>query len=228
MFRMLAMLAALVAGSAMPDAARAQAPYPNRPIRIVIPFGPGGFADITMRLVGQQNPGKLNYSSAGIGTLPHITFELLLRRTGIEVAHIPYRGAAPAMTDLLAGVVHKLDTYTTSNPQVVAGKLRMLGIASRERSKLMPEVPTIAEMGLPGYEGILWIALMAPAGTPAAVIDRLAAASARAARAPDVAEKLVRDGVDPIGGKPEALGAMIARELPQWRELAKAANIKLQ
>jgi len=145
------------------------------------------------------------------------------------VAHIPYRGAAPAMTDLLTGVVQlELDTYTTSNPQVVAGKLRMLGIASRERSKLMPEVPTIAEMGLPGYEGILWIALMAPAGTPAAVIDRLAAASARAARAPDVAEKLVRDGVDPIGGMPQALGAMVARELPQWRELAKAANIKLQ
>ncbi len=88
----------------------------------------------------KKNPGKLNYSSAGIGTLPHITFELLLRRTGIEVAHIPYRGAAPAMTDLLAGVVQlKLDTYATSNPHVVAGKLRMLGIASRERSKLMPE-----------------------------------------------------------------------------------------
>ena len=104
----------------------------------------------------------------------------------------------------------------------------MLGIASRERSKLMPDTPTIAEMGLPGYEGILWIALMAPAGTPAAVIDRLAAASAKAARAPDIAEKLQRDGVDPIGGTPQELGAMIARELPQWRELAKAANIKLQ
>jgi tripartite-type tricarboxylate transporter receptor subunit TctC len=177
----------------------------------------------------KKNPGKLNYSSAGIGTLPHITFELLLRRTGIEVAHIPYRGAAPAMTDLLAGVVQlKLDTYATSNAHVAAGKLRMLGIASRHRSKLMPDTPTIAEMGLPGYEGVLWIALMAPGGTPQAVIDRLAAASAKAARAPDVAEKLQRDGVDPIGGTPQELGAMIARELPQWRELAKAANIKLQ
>ena len=107
----------------------------------------------------KSNPGKLNYASAGIGTLPHVTMELLLRRTGIQVAHIPYRGAAPAMTDLLAGAVQlKLDTYTTSNPQVVAGKLRMLGIASRHRSKLMPDTPTIAEMGLPDYEGILWIA----------------------------------------------------------------------
>jgi tripartite-type tricarboxylate transporter receptor subunit TctC len=177
----------------------------------------------------RKNPGKLNYSSAGIGTLPHITFELLLRRTGIEVAHIPYRGAAPAMTDLLAGVVQlKLDTYATSNAHVTAGKLRMLGIASRARSKLMPDTPTIAEMGLPGYEGVLWIALMAPAGTPQAVIDRLAAASAKAARTPDVAEKLQRDGVDPIGGTPQELRTLIARELPQWRELAKAANIKLQ
>jgi tripartite-type tricarboxylate transporter receptor subunit TctC len=177
----------------------------------------------------KKSPGKLNYSSAGIGTLPHITFELLLRKTGIEVAHIPYRGAAPAMTDLLAGVVQlKLDTYATSNAHVSAGKLRMLGIASRQRSKLMPDTPTIAEMGLPGYEGILWIALMAPAGTPAAVIERLAAASAKAARAPDVAEKLQRDGVDPIGGTPKELGAMITRELPQWRDVAKAANIKLQ
>jgi tripartite-type tricarboxylate transporter receptor subunit TctC len=155
--------------------------------------------------------------------------ELLLRRTGIQVAHIPYRGAAPAMTDLLAGQVQlKMDTYTTSNPQVVAGKLRMLGIASRQRSKLMPGTPTIAEMGLPGYVGILWIAILAPAGTPQPIVDRLAAASAKAARSPDVIERLQRDGVEPVGGTPAELGHLIARELPQWRELAKAASIKLQ
>jgi len=177
----------------------------------------------------KANPGKLNYASAGIGTLPHVTMELLLERIGAKVTHIPYRGAAPAMTDLLSGVVQlKLDTYTTSNPQVVAGKLRMLGIASAHRSKLMPDTPTIAEMGLPGYEGILWIGIMAPAGTPKAVIDKLAAASAGAARAPDIAERLQRDGVDPIGGTPAEFAALIAKELPQWRDLAKAANIKLQ
>jgi tripartite-type tricarboxylate transporter receptor subunit TctC len=177
----------------------------------------------------KKNPGKLNYASAGIGTLPHVTMELLLRRMGIQVAHIPYRGAAPAMTDLLAGQVQlKLDTYATSHPQVVAGKLRMLGIASSHRSKLMPDTPTIAEMGLPGYEGILWIGIMAPAGTPPSVVERLAAASAKAARAGDVAERLQRDGVEPVGGTPSAFGALIARELPQWRDLAKAANIELQ
>jgi tripartite-type tricarboxylate transporter receptor subunit TctC len=177
----------------------------------------------------RHNPGKLNYSSAGIGTLPHVTFELLLRKTGIQVAHIPYRGAAPAMNDLLAGVVQlKLDTYATSSAHVKAGKLHMLGIASKERSKLMPETPTIAEMGLPGYEGILWIGMVAPAGTPKAVIERLAAANAKAARAPDVVEKFQNIGVDPVGGTTTEFAALIARELPQWRDLVKAANIKVQ
>ncbi len=112
----------------------------------------------------KKNPGKLNYSSAGNGTLPHVTMELLLRRTGIAVAHIPYRGAAPAMTDLLAGQVQlKMDTYATANQHVAQGKLRALAFASRERSALMPNVPTVAEMGLPGYEGILWIGIVAPA-----------------------------------------------------------------
>jgi tripartite-type tricarboxylate transporter receptor subunit TctC len=177
----------------------------------------------------KKNPGKLNYASAGNGTLPHVTMELLLRRTGIQVAHIPYRGAAPAMTDLLSGQVQlKLDTYATANPHVVAGKLRMLGIASRVRSKLMPETPTIAEMGLPGYEGILWIGLVAPAGTPKPVIDKLAAASARMARAPDVMQRYDSIGVDPVGGSTAEFAALITRELPQWRDLVKAANIKVQ
>jgi tripartite-type tricarboxylate transporter receptor subunit TctC len=183
-----------------------------------------GFVDFA-----KKHPGELNYASAGTGTLPHVTMELLLRRLGLKVEHIPYRGAAPAMTDLLAGVVQlKLDTYATSAPQVAAGKLRMLGIASPHRSKLMPNTPTIAEMGLPGYEGILWIAIMAPAATPKAAIERIAASSAKAARAPDLVARLQSDGVEMIGSTPLELGALIARELPQWRDLAKAANIKLQ
>ena len=177
----------------------------------------------------KQNPGKLNYASAGVGTLPHLTMELLLERLGVKVAHVPYRGAAPAMTDLLANVVQlKLDTYATSHPQVVAGRLRMLGIASSHRSNLIPDTPTIAELGLPGYEGNLWIGMMAPAGTPRAVIEKLAAASAKAAHAPQVVTRLQHDGVDPVGGTPAEFGTLIAREIPQWRDLAEAANIKLQ
>ncbi len=177
----------------------------------------------------RANPGKIDYASAGIGTLPHVSMELMLHRLGLTLAHIPYRGAAPAMTDLLSGVVQlKLDTYATSNPQVEAGRLRMLAIASGHRSKLMPQVPTIAEKGLPGYEGILWIGMMAPKGTPQAVIDKLAAASKAAANAPEVSARLDRDGVEPVGGTPAEFRDLIARELKQWRELAESANIKLQ
>ncbi|MGZ5867698.1 MAG: tripartite tricarboxylate transporter substrate binding protein [Xanthobacteraceae bacterium] len=177
----------------------------------------------------KENPTKLNYSSAGVGTLPHITMELLLQRTGTRVTHIPYKGAAPAMTDLLAGQVQlKMDTYATSNQHVAAGKLRALAFASRARSKLMPDVPTVAEMGLPGYEGILWIGLMAPAGTPQAVIDKLAAAAAKAVKAPELLERFKTEGVDAGGGTPDAFAAQIKREIPEWREVGQRANITLQ
>jgi tripartite-type tricarboxylate transporter receptor subunit TctC len=176
----------------------------------------------------RQHPGKLNYSSAGNGTLPHVTMELLLRRVGIEVAHIPYRGAAPAMTDLLAGQVQlKMDTYATASQHIAQGKLHALAFASRERSTLMPHVPTVAEMGLPGYEGILWIGVVAPRGTPQPVIEKLASAFQRAVRTVELAERLKRDGVEPVGGTPEAFGALMAREIAQWRELGRAARITL-
>jgi tripartite-type tricarboxylate transporter receptor subunit TctC len=183
-----------------------------------------GFVDYAKR-----NPGKLNYSSAGNGTLPHITMELLLRRLGIEVRHIPYRGAAPAMTDLLSGQVQlKMDTYTTGWQHVTAGKLKALAYASRTRSPLMPNVPTVIELGLPGYEGILWIGMMAPAGTPQPVLDKLAAVAMRAVRAPEVAERLRRDGVDPVGSTPANFAALIAREIAQWRDVIAAAKITVE
>ena len=176
----------------------------------------------------RKNPCRLNYASAGNGTLPHMSMELLLRRTGIEVAHIPYRGAAPAMTDLLAGQVQlKMDTYATARQLVAEGKLRALAFASRARSTLMPNVPTVAEMGLAGYEGILWIGMMAPAGTPRPIIDKLALAAQHATQARDLAERLKRDGVDPAGSTPEAFGALIIREIGEWRNLAQSSKITL-
>jgi tripartite-type tricarboxylate transporter receptor subunit TctC len=183
------------------------------------------FADFVQ--YARANPGKLNYSSAGIGTLPHITMELLLKSLKISVAHVPYRGAAPAMTDLLSGVVQlKLDTYATSMQHVEAGKLRMLAYGGRARSPLLPTIPTIAEMGVPGYEGVLWIGLMAPAKTPAAIIDALSQSVAKAITANDLVERFKRDGIDAIGGTPEQFRAQIAREIPQWRDVIQSANIK--
>jgi tripartite-type tricarboxylate transporter receptor subunit TctC len=176
----------------------------------------------------RKNPGKLNYSSAGNGTLPHVTMELLLRQMKIEVAHIPYRGAAPAMTDLLAGQVQlKMDTYATAAAHVAAGKLRALAYAARSRSALMPDVPTVAEMGLPGYEGVLWMGIVAPAATPQPVIEKLAGAVKRAVGSAELAERLRRDGIDPVGSTTEEFAALIPREIAQWRELAKSADIKL-
>jgi tripartite-type tricarboxylate transporter receptor subunit TctC len=182
-----------------------------------------GFVDYA-----KKNPGKLNYASAGNGTLPHVSMELLLRRIGIEVAHIPYRGAAPAMTDLLAGQVQlKMDTYATSSPLIAEHRLRALAIASRARSDLVPDVPTVAELGLPGYEGILWIGLMAPAATPKPIIDKLATAAQNAVRASGMVERLKRDGVEPAGSTPQAFAELIAKEIVQWRDLAKSVHISL-
>jgi tripartite-type tricarboxylate transporter receptor subunit TctC len=176
----------------------------------------------------RQNPGRLNYSSAGNGTLPHVTMELLLRGFDVDVAHIPYRGAAPAMTDLLGGQVQlKMDTYATANQHVTAGRLRALAYAARTRSAQLPDVPTVAEMGLPDYEGVLWMGIVAPAGTPKPVIDKLAAAVKRAVGAAEIAERLKRDGIDPVGSGPEEFGAQIRREIAQWRGLAKSVAIKL-
>jgi tripartite-type tricarboxylate transporter receptor subunit TctC len=121
-----------------------------------------------------------------------------------------------------------MDTYSTSNQHVAAGKLRALAYAARARSPLMPDVPTVAEMGLPGYEGILWIGLMAPAGTPQAVVDKLAGAAARAAKAPELADRFRREGVDAAGGTPAAFAAQIRREIPQWREIGEASKITLE
>jgi tripartite-type tricarboxylate transporter receptor subunit TctC len=174
----------------------------------------------------RKNPGKLNSSSAGNGTLPHVTMELLLLKTGIQVTNVPYRGAAPALADLVAGQVQlKLDTYATAGQFVADRKLNALAITSLARSRLLPDVPTVAENGLPGFEGYLWMGIVAPAGTPKAVIDRLAAASNRAVQSPELRERFDKEGIDPVGNTPEEFRALVTREIAQWRELAKATKI---
>ncbi len=177
----------------------------------------------------KAHPGQLTYASAGNGTLPHVTMELLLQRAGIQVLHVPYRGAAPAMTDLLGGHVQlKLDTIATSAKLVADGTLRALAYASQARSPLMPDVPTVAEMGLPGYEGILWLGLTAPAGTPKPIIDDLAAASRRAIQAPALVERFRHDGIDAVGSTPAEFAARLTAEIAQWRDLAKHVPVTLE
>ncbi|WP_043835854.1 tripartite tricarboxylate transporter substrate binding protein [Muricoccus aerilatus] len=175
----------------------------------------------------RAHPRELTYSSAGIGSHPHVTMELLLHRLGLDVLHVPYRGAAPAFTDLVAGRVQlKLDSYATSAAQIAAGAIRVLAIASAQRSPAAPDVPTIAEMGLPGFEGILWMGYLAPAGTPTDAVNRVARAVRDAVRSPSVAGVLSQQGVEAVGSTPEEFAVRIAKEIPQWRDVIRDANIR--
>ena len=175
----------------------------------------------------RQNPGKLNVAHAGNGTLPHITMELLMAKEHMKVTHVPYRGAAPALADLVAGQVQaKLDNYTTSAQFVADKRLNALAVTSGKRLKQLPDVPTVME-NVPGFDGYLWMGLVVPAGTPQAVIDKLAAAAQRAVARPDVQARFDKDAVEPVGTGPAEFKALITREIAQWRELAKQADIKI-
>ena len=174
----------------------------------------------------RANPGKLSYSSAGIGTLPHITMELLLRQAGVQVTHVAYKGAAPALTDLLAGVVQlKYDTYATTSPLLPSGKVKVLATAGRTRLPQLPNVTTVAEAGFPGYEGYLWIGVLAPRGTPQEAVNALASALTRGARSPKVAARFQADGIETPAGGPDELARLIARELPLWARVVREARI---
>ena len=176
----------------------------------------------------KANPGKLSYSSAGIGTLPHITMELLLRTAGVQVTHVPYKGAAPAFTDLLGGVVQlKYDTYATSAPMLASGKLKALATAGRQRLPQLPHVPTVAESGFPRYEGYLWVGVLAPRGTPKNVIAALSSALTKAARSPKVTARFQADGVEVPPAGPEAFSRLIGEELKLWPRVVHEANIKV-
>lgn len=174
----------------------------------------------------KANPDRISYSSAGTGTLPHITMELLLRRAGIRAVHVPYKGAAPALNDLLAGVIAlKLDTYVTSAQHAAAGKLKVLATAGSARLPQMPGVPTVAESGFPGYQGYLWIGMIAPRGTPGEAVTALSNAIAQAVKLPRVAERLRADGIETAPGGPEYFGKLIGEEIRQWTRVVREANI---
>jgi tripartite-type tricarboxylate transporter receptor subunit TctC len=173
----------------------------------------------------RNNPGKINVSSAGNGTLPHITMEMLMIREKIQVTNVPYRGAAPALADLVAGQVQaKLDNYTQSAQFIADKKLNVLAITSARRLKQLPDVPTIVEL-LPGFESYLWIGLVAPAATPDAVVRKLATAARRFVALPQTQARFDKDGIEPVGNGPDEFGAQIAEELVMWRALAKRAKI---
>ncbi|MFO1268923.1 MAG: tripartite tricarboxylate transporter substrate binding protein [Rubrivivax sp.] len=177
----------------------------------------------------RANPGRLSYSSGGNGSAAHITFELLKLRARIFVTHIPYRGAAPAVADVVAGQVDAIFTGAPALlPHVKSGRLRALAVSSPVRMAALPDVPTVAESGYPGFEADQWYGVVAPAGTPAERVARLNAEINKALALPDVQQQLAIEGAVPAPGTPKAFGDLIAREIPRWAEVVKAGNVKAE
>jgi tripartite-type tricarboxylate transporter receptor subunit TctC len=315
--RRLALLLPLLAA---PLIAHAQ-PYPSKPVRVIVPFAPGGPADVLARVIGQelsdalgqpfvvenkvgaagnigveqiakampdgytvgivpvgnvavnpslfpalpykaselapiamlatvenvlvvhagvpvkslkellalakQKPGTLSFASPGAGSQAHLAGELMALSAEVKLIHVPYKGIGPALNDVVGGQVTMMfGAMSAVLPHVKSGKLRALGVASIKRSATMPELPTIAEQGLPRFEAVSWYALMAPAGTPAPIVDRLNAEIARSLAKPAIREKFAAQGLEPGGGKPQDLATEIQAETVRWGDVIRKQNIK--
>ena len=318
-----ATLALALAGLAGGAAAQAPADYPTRPIKVIVPFAPGGATDVLARMIGQKlaeswgqqvvvenrpgaggnigaeagaraaadgytltlaaagfmavnpslyaklpydpvrdfapvallvkaplllvvnpavparntrelvewaraNPGRLTIGNGGQGTAQHLGGELFTSVAGIRAVHLPYKGSAPATTDLLAGVFEaQFDNMVTLLPHVKSGKLRALGVSSAARVPVLPDVPTIAESALPGFETGTWYGMVAPAATPPAVLDKLNREIARIVALPEVNERMIAMGLVPAVGPRAAFGVVIRSEIAQFGKLIRSAGIKL-
>jgi tripartite-type tricarboxylate transporter receptor subunit TctC len=176
----------------------------------------------------KANPDKVNYGTAGVGSLNHIAGEYLAAKTGIKITHVPYKGSGPVLTDLLGGhIPAAFAPVPTVQANIQSGNLRILAVTSAKRSSLLPDVQTIAET-VPGFEAVLRYGLLAPAGTPRPVIERLNAALKSALATDDVKQKLAVEGADPSASTPEEYGADIDREESQWSKLITSLGIKAQ
>jgi tripartite-type tricarboxylate transporter receptor subunit TctC len=176
----------------------------------------------------RAHPGKLNYGSSGPGSSPHLATELFLSMTGTQMTHIAYKGIAPAITALLADEVQfSLVPIAVGMPHVRSGKLRALGVAGLSRSSAAPELPTIAESGLPGFEVIGWWGVLAPGKTPRSAVDLLNRELRAALELPEVRRTLLDQGMDPAGGTPEQFGALIKADMDKWGEIGRRLGVKL-
>jgi len=313
--------ACLAAALVYMTAAHAQPAYPQKPIRLVVPFPPGGGTDILARLFGQKmsetlgqqiiidnrggaggtlgtdiaakaapdgytlilvsgshainpglyqklpydsvsdfapitqiatspgilvvnpslpvksvkdlialaraKPGQINYASAGSGTPPHLAGELFKVMAKIDMVHVPYKGNAPAFTDVIGGQVSLIfPTMPSAMPFIKSGKLRPIAVTSAKRSPAAPDIPTIAESGLPGYEATSWYGILAPARTPPQIVARLHEVLVSVIGAPDMKDKLAAQGLDPVGNTPQQFAAVIKSEIAKWAKVVKASGAK--
>ena len=202
------------------------ATVPN--VLVVNPELPAGSVAELIALA-KEKPGELNFASSGNGTSIHLSGELFKSMTGVDIVHVPYKGSGPAMVDLLGGQVQMMfDNLPSSAPQIAAGKLRPLGVTSKERSPTLPDLPTIAEAGVPGYEALSWFGVLAPAGTPDAIVATLQAEIAGVLADPAMRQRFAELGAVPVGGTPAEFATLIGTETAKWAEVVKNAGIKLE
>jgi len=196
-------------------------------ILVVNPQVPARTVPELVRLA-QDKPGALTFASSGAGSSTHLSGELFKSLAGVNILHIPYKGSSQALVDVIAGQVTMLfDNAPSSMPFIQEGKLRAIAVTSMKRLPNLPDVPTIDEAGVKGYESLSWSGIMAPLGTPRPVVDKLNAAIERSLRTEDVRRKFAALGIEPVGGPPEAFARHIRAESEKWGRLVKAANIRL-
>lgn len=177
--------------------------------------------------LAKAQPGKLTFASPGQGSMAHVGVELLKASQGVDMQHVPYKGVAPAMNDVAGGHVSLILGQSSSVlPMVRSGKLNAIGVASARRSTSAPDLPTLAEQGLPGFEVVAWYGLMAPAGTPRAIVDRIAAEASKALQDKEVRARFAALGVEPVGGTPDEFAAVIRRDRTRWSEVVKRQKLK--
>ncbi|BAT60222.1 tripartite tricarboxylate transporter family receptor [Variibacter gotjawalensis] len=177
----------------------------------------------------KKEPGKLSYGSTGIGSSNHLSMELFKSMAGVNIVHVPYKGSAPMVSDLLGNHVQlAFDNTPNVLPQVKAGKLRAIGVSSMKASQFAPEVPTVDSAGVPGYEVGVWFGIVGPANLPAPIRDKLSAELNRMLTLPAIKQRFAEQGVDPIGGTPQAFSDHIKSQIEKWTKVAKDANIKAE
>lgn len=195
------------------------ATHPSLPVKTV--------ADLIA--LARAKPGVLNFASGGLGSAGHMTGELFKSMARIHMTYIPYKGGELALVDLIAGQVHVVFTaLVTTLPHFRTGRVRVLAVTGTKRHHSLPQIPTVTESGLPGYEPVSWYGWLAPAGTPTAIVDKLNQEISGLIRLPDVQERFARDGAEPVSSTPSELGERIASELARWRKVVKESKLRIE
>ncbi len=218
----------------------------NKPFALMrdfVPIAPINYSDLVMVVhpsvpaktlkefiaLAKAQPGKLNYASSGTGTPYHMAGELFKSMSGTDIVHVPYRGSSGARNDVLGGQVQMMfDAITTMAPNVKAGQVRALATTGAKRSSVLPDVPTVDEAGVPGYETTIWLGLIAPKGTPRAIVDKLTAEIRKAIEQPDVKAMWAGQGAVPMIMSPAEFGAFLDKDIAKWANVVKTANIKVE